>query len=49
MDVSEKIEEAKRILARDGKEALLKYCTTNFGENDGIGVAEDIIELWGEE
>ena len=45
-DVTEKVDEAKRILARDGKEALLKYCKGTFGENDGVGIAEDIIELW---
>lgn len=47
-DVSKEIEEAKEILAKDGKEALLKYCKETFG-NDGTGIAEDIIELWGNE
>ena len=45
MDVSEKIEEARRIHAEHGDAALLEYCKTNFGENDGVGIAEDIIEI----
>lgn len=47
-NIDKEIDEARAILKKDGKEALLKYCQETFGENDGAGMAEDIIELWGE-
>ena len=46
-DISHLIEEARNILVLKGEAELLDYCKAHFGENDGVGIAEDIIELAG--